>query len=40
MWHCAPCNVVWRWGRNCKRCGRPNTPVTLQDDKRNAPDRD
>lgn len=40
IWHCVRCNVFWRWGDDCKRCGQPNTPVTLLDDKRNAPDRD
>lgn len=40
IWHCVRCNVFWRWGDDCKRCGQPNTPVTLQHDKRDAPDCD
>jgi len=31
MWHCAPCNVFWRFKKDCGRCGKPCKAVGVND---------
>jgi len=31
MWHCAPCNVFWRFKKVCGRCGKPCKAVGVND---------